>query len=289
MATPTRPCPYCGAAVLMNAPACNTCGRPMPPMQAGAPPAGGQPAKTMFGYAAPQIPQQQRPAQGAPQQPARPSQPGQPAGYPQQGFQPPPQQGFAPPPAAQPQPAQQPSPYGQPPAARLRSAAEQPSPYGQPQQPQQPQGYGQPQQPSPYGQPQQPQQPQGYGQPQQPAPYGQPQQPQQPQGFGQQPNRTVSRNSRKASVSRSRIRTVSRDSRRAAAVRTPVIRKRRIRTRSPTSITVGRWITSRRAFHSRRPARSSAIRSRCCAIQRCSERSCSSPASRSSRRSSCRS
>src|SRR5215470_14571034 len=62
MATPTRPCPYCGAAVLMNAPACGTCGRPMPPMQAGAP-GGQQPAKTMFGYAAPVVPgQQQRPA-----------------------------------------------------------------------------------------------------------------------------------------------------------------------------------------------------------------------------------
>src|ERR1700760_4529274 len=137
MATPTRPCPYCGAAVLMNAPACNTCGRPMPPMQAGAPPGGGAPAKTMFGYAAPQLPQQgQRPPAGAPA-PARPSQPGQPGGYPQQGFQPPPQQGFAPPPAAHPQhPAPQATPYGQP-------QQPQPNPYGQPQQPQ----------PNPYGQP----------------------------------------------------------------------------------------------------------------------------------------
>src|SRR4029453_11104680 len=66
MATPTRPCPYCGAAVLMNAPACGTCGRPMPPMQAGAPPGGAQPAKTMFGYAAPQIPAGARPAGGPP-------------------------------------------------------------------------------------------------------------------------------------------------------------------------------------------------------------------------------
>jgi hypothetical protein len=165
----------------------------MPPMQAGAPPAGGgQPAKTMFGYAAPQIPQQRPAGAQQPQpQPARPSQPGQPAGYPQQGFQPPPQQGFAPPPAAQPQPAQQPSPYGQPQQPQQPQGygqPQQPSPYGQPQQPQ---GYGQPQQPSPYGQPQQPQQPQGYGQPQQPQGYGQPQQPQaygqpqQPQGYGQ--------------------------------------------------------------------------------------------------------
>src|SRR5204863_7232236 len=116
MATPTRPCPYCGAAVLMNAPACGTCGRPMPPMQAGAP--GGapqQPAKTMFGYAAPQIPRpgvQPGPGQGfAPpqQQGFAPPQQGQPArpsphpsnmpggmqgGYPPPGGQPPQQQGF---------------------------------------------------------------------------------------------------------------------------------------------------------------------------------------------------
>src|SRR5262249_9589975 len=100
MATPTRPCPYCGAAVLMNAPACGTCGRPMPPMQAGAPP-GGQPAKTMFGYAAPVIPRAGQPGApgGAPG--ARPGAPQPPAGsgFPpaqQQGFQPPQQQGFAP-------------------------------------------------------------------------------------------------------------------------------------------------------------------------------------------------
>src|SRR5215212_3898066 len=99
MATPTRPCPYCGAAVLVNAPACGTCGRPMPPMQAGTP--GGQPAKTMFGYAAPVVPQQQqRPggAQPGPQgQGARPGQPQQPQQPPQSGFPPPQQQGFAPP------------------------------------------------------------------------------------------------------------------------------------------------------------------------------------------------
>ncbi len=155
----------------MNAPACGTCGRPMPPL-AGAPQGNPQPAKTMFGYAAPVIPQAGRatPAAGAPQG----------GGYPQQGFQPPPQQGFAPPPAAQ---APQPQ-YGQPPPQQ------QPQ-YGQP--PQQPQ-YGQPPQQPQYGQPpqQQPQQPQ-YQQPaaqpqyQQPAAqpqYGQP--PQQP-GFGQQP------------------------------------------------------------------------------------------------------
>lgn len=56
MATPTRPCPYCGAAVLMNASACGTCGRPMPPLAASAPPAPLGPTKTMFGYAAPSIP-----------------------------------------------------------------------------------------------------------------------------------------------------------------------------------------------------------------------------------------
>src|ERR1043165_5957934 len=93
MATPTRPCPYCGAAVLMNAPACGTCGRPMPPMQAGAPPAG-EPAKTMFGYAAAEIPQANSPGGGAPPpaagQPARPPQGGAPGG----GFQPPQQQCF---------------------------------------------------------------------------------------------------------------------------------------------------------------------------------------------------
>src|ERR1041384_3271620 len=117
MATPTRPCPYCGAAVLVNAPACGTCGRPMPPMQAGTP--GGQPAKTMFGYAAPVVPQpQQRPgaAPGAPQ-PARPSQPQAPGAMAQ---------------------SPQANPYGQP-------QQPQANPYGQPQQPQQQNPYGQPQ------------------------------------------------------------------------------------------------------------------------------------------------
>ena len=163
----------------------------------------------MFGYAAPQIPQAQRPggapapAPGPQQRPQSSTNPG--GGFPQQGFQPPQQQGFAPTPAAPAQPA-----YGQPQGA--------PPAYGQPQggqpgfgQPQQPPGFGQPQPPAygqpppqqqPYGQPQQPggigqpqapaygqppQQP-AYGQPQQPA-YGQPQQPaygqpQQP-GYGQ--------------------------------------------------------------------------------------------------------
>src|SRR5262249_9638504 len=114
MATPTRPCPYCGAAVLMNAPACGTCGRPMPPMAAGAP-GGGQPAKTMFGYAAPVIPGQQRGGGAQPAgQAARPQQPAQ-QGFPppqQQGFssQPAPQQGFGQQPSGMPQQA---NPYGQ--------------------------------------------------------------------------------------------------------------------------------------------------------------------------------
>src|SRR5262245_60336221 len=131
MATPTRPCPYCGAAVLMNAAACGTCGRPMPPMQAGAP--GGQPAKTMFGYAAPVVPGQQQPRPGGAQpggqqqRPAQP-QPGAQQGYPapqQQGFSPPQQQGYG---QQQPgMPQQQANPYGQQP--------QQANPYGQ--QPQQ--------------------------------------------------------------------------------------------------------------------------------------------------------
>ncbi|MEO9184574.1 MAG: hypothetical protein ABI467_13845 [Kofleriaceae bacterium] len=133
-------------------------------MQAGAPPGGPAPAKTMFGYAAPQIPQAQHPAPapvpGAQPRPASNTNPG--GGFPQQGFQPPQQQGFAPQPTAPTQP-----PYGQPQGG-------QPG-YGQPPAP----GFGQPQQPPAYGQP--PQQP-GYGQP--PAPgFGQPQ----PPAYGQPP------------------------------------------------------------------------------------------------------
>lgn len=62
MATPMRPCPYCGAAVLLNATACGTCGRPMPPLAADAPPTPQAPMKTMFGYAAPALPQPHRAA-----------------------------------------------------------------------------------------------------------------------------------------------------------------------------------------------------------------------------------
>src|SRR6185436_1663242 len=131
MATPTRPCPYCGAAVLMNAPACNTCGRPMPPAQAGAP-GPGQPAKTMFGHAAPQLPQQMRPpGPGQPGQPGQPARPGAPQGFQppqQQGFQPPQQQGFAQPSPGYPQGMGQPGQMpGQPPQQRQQN------PYGAPQ------------------------------------------------------------------------------------------------------------------------------------------------------------
>src|ERR1051325_2622794 len=135
MATPPRPCPYCGAAVLTNAPACGTCGRPMPPMQAGAP-GGSQPAKTMFGYAAPVVPGQQRVGGAQPAaQPQRPAQPQAPQpGYGQQA----PQQGYGQQPAAPQQPAnpysqqpQQANPYGQQPQPQA-------NPYGQqPQMPQQ--------------------------------------------------------------------------------------------------------------------------------------------------------
>ena len=137
----------------------------------------------MFGYAAPQIPQAQRPGGApapAPAQPQRPQSSTNPgAGYPQQGFQPPQQQGFAPPqPAA---PAAPPA-YGQPQGGQPGYGQPQGGPPGFGQPPQQ-QGFGQPQQPA-YGQP--PQQQGGFGQPQQPA-YGQPQQPaygQPQQGFG---------------------------------------------------------------------------------------------------------
>jgi len=108
MATPTRPCPYCGAAVLMNAAACGTCGRPMPAAP-GAPPAGGGgAAKTMFGYAAPVLKPGQPPVTSQPPGPASappgpgPRQPGGPLGGPPGahppggGFQPPQQGGFAP-------------------------------------------------------------------------------------------------------------------------------------------------------------------------------------------------
>ncbi len=207
MATPTRPCPYCGAAVLTTSPHCGNCGRPVPPAPQG--PGQAAPAKTIFGYSAPRTP-------GAPATPpgARPPTPaaGSPAGLPgpqrQQphaqpapGYQPPQQ----PPPAAPPGYGQ-PQSLGsqQPPAAAppgYGAPQQSPPSYGQPpaQQPPAPQQYGQPQQPAGYGQqPQRPAPQQGYGQPpaQQPPPqqgYGQPaaQPPQQPppqqQGYGQPP------------------------------------------------------------------------------------------------------
>ena len=159
----------------------------MPPMQQGNP--GAQPAKTMFGVAAPMVPGR-GPAPAGPQQPGRPGTPPQQGGFAppqQQGFgQPPPQQGFGQPqqpgyPPAGPQPGQPPGAYGQPPPQQ----GQQNPAYGQPQPA--PGGFGQPQpqQPNPYGQPQQ--QPGGYGQPPQQAnPYGQPQQPA-PGGYGQPP------------------------------------------------------------------------------------------------------
>jgi len=154
----------------------------------------------MFGYAAPQIPQAQRPGGAAtpasqPQRPGSSTNPG--GGFPQQGFQPPQQQGFAPQPAApvhgQP-PQGGPPGYGQPPGGQPGfGQPQQPPGYGQPQQPP---GYGQPQQPQ-YGQPPaqqpgygQPQPPPGYGQPQPPPGYGQPQQPYgsaPPPAYGQAP------------------------------------------------------------------------------------------------------
>jgi hypothetical protein len=166
----------------------------MPPMQAGAPGGAPQPAKTMFGYAAPQVPRPgtgpAQPGQGfaPPQQqgfgqqpgarPGQTNQPGfgqQPAGYPPGQPQ---QPGYPPQPG---QPPQQANPYGQPPQPG-GFGGQPPNPYGQPQQP--PNPYGQPQQPGGFGgQPQQP--PNPYGQPQQPPnPYGQPPP---PQGFGGQP------------------------------------------------------------------------------------------------------
>jgi hypothetical protein len=160
MATPTRPCPYCGAAVLSTAPACGTCGRPMPPTQQQQGGGGAPPAKTMFGYAAPIA---------------------KPGGMQGPQFSPPQQQGFAPQPSApamQPPPAAQPA-YGQPQAQQPAYGQPQAQPYGQPQA----QPYGQPQA-QPYGQPQEaPAAQPAYGQPQ--GGYQDPyQQQQQPQGYG---------------------------------------------------------------------------------------------------------
>jgi hypothetical protein len=160
-------------------------------MQAGGAP-GGQPAKTMFGYAAPVVPQ--RPAGAQPGQPGQAGQPGQPgpAGQPARPSQPQ-QPGFPPQQQGYPQQPQQPAnPYGQQPQQAANPYGQQPqqpvNPYGQqPQQPANPYGQ-QPQQANPYGQqPQQAANP--YGQPQQAAnPYGQPQQPANPYGQPQAQN-----------------------------------------------------------------------------------------------------
>lgn len=124
MATPTRPCPYCGAAVLMNATACGTCGRPMPPLASSSPPAPLGPTKTMFGYAAPSIPLPHRVPRvhgttappgtaGIPQQPPVPEAPPQSFGSPAEQanpyVQPPPPVHAAPPPEHPPASPQIPS------------------------------------------------------------------------------------------------------------------------------------------------------------------------------------
>ena len=191
----------------------------MPPVQAGVP-NNPQPAKTMFGYAAPQIPgQPPRPGQPAPA-PA-PGQPPRP-GAPQQGFAPPQQQGFPPPQQGGPSYGAPPQQGGFPPqqggfpppqqggfapppqhggfAPPPQQGGFAPPPpqqggYPPPQQggfapPQQQGGFPPPQQggfappQQQYGQP--PQQPGGpaYGAPPQPQPYGQPPQ---PQPYGQPP------------------------------------------------------------------------------------------------------
>jgi hypothetical protein len=155
MATPTRPCPFCGQQVLVTAAHCGFCGRPLPAAQGApaAPPAAGGPAKTIMGYALPPNFAQQQPPGARPPQPQGPPQPAGPP--PQQyGQQPPPPQAFG---GAPPQ-----QPYGQPPPQGYGAPPQQP--YGQPP----PQQYGGPP-PQQYGQP-----PQGYGAPPQ-QPYAQPQ------------------------------------------------------------------------------------------------------------------
>jgi hypothetical protein len=145
----------------------------MPAMQGSAPPAG-QPAKTMFGYAAPVVPgQPPRPGAVPGQQPGQAPRPGQP------------QAPQAANPYGQPQTPQAQNPYGQPQAPQAAN------PYGQPQAPQAQNPYGQPQAPqaqNPYGQPQAPQVQNPYGQPQAPQaqnPYGQPQAAQAQNPYGQ--------------------------------------------------------------------------------------------------------
>ena len=183
MATPTRPCPYCGAAVLTTSPHCGNCGRPVPPAPQG--PGQAAPAKTIFGYSAPRTP-----GAGAPAPAARPPTPaaGSPAGLPGPQRQ---QPASAPPGFGQPPPSAPPS-YGQqqpPPSYGQSPPAAAPPSYGAPQQPQRPApgGYGQPQQPPQPPQP--PPQQQGYGAPPQQQGYGAPPQqpPPQQQGYGAPP------------------------------------------------------------------------------------------------------
>jgi hypothetical protein len=194
MATPTRPCPYCGAAVLTTSPHCGNCGRPVPPAQVA--PGQTQPAKTIFGYQAPRAPGQTGPQPGA----ATPRQTtpatGQPAHGGSAGLPGPQRHPSSPAPGYGQQPQAQPA-YGQP--QSQPGYGQQQGQTGQAQQPAQP-GYGQPQAQPGYGQ--QPAQPAygqqqaqpGYGQPgqqqgygQQPAQPGYGQQPGQQQGYGQQP------------------------------------------------------------------------------------------------------
>jgi hypothetical protein len=142
----------------------------------------------MFGYAAPQIPQAQRPGGAAPvpapggaPRPGSTTNPGGSYGQPQ-GFQPPQQQGFGGQPTGSAQPPYQ-APHGPAPAPVHQGYGQPPQAAGYPP-PAGPQGYGAPPPqgyPPPAAQPGYPP-PQGFGQPQpQPQPYGQPQ----PQPYGQ--------------------------------------------------------------------------------------------------------
>ncbi|HUH05837.1 MAG TPA: hypothetical protein VML75_27800 [Kofleriaceae bacterium] len=222
MVSPGKSCPYCGTGLAATAAQCTACGRPLPSTPGAA---GGGPAKTMFGYVAPKLPQAGAPPAAAPpQQQAPPPQAppqqqggfgGPPPGGPQQG-------GFGgPPPGQQPQggfggaPPQPQGGFGGPPPGQPGqgqfggaaaggggqfggAAAQPPGGYGGPPQQQPPGGYGGPPQQQPPGgyggppqqgqiQPQMPPQMQPQMQPQ--GGYGgPPPQQQQPQGgYGAQP------------------------------------------------------------------------------------------------------
>jgi hypothetical protein len=179
MATPTRPCPHCGAAVLATARHCTSCGKPAT-VAAPEP----SPQKTIFGYQAPVS----RPnsSSGGYQNPPAPAQPPAPAAQqpPPSHLQPPKPFGNQPPSPSYPPPGygQSPPPgYGQSPPHGYGQAP--PHGYGQA-----PPGYAQPPQP---GYPQSPP-PSGWGQPPQPGYAQQPPQPGYPQqpaqaGWGQHP------------------------------------------------------------------------------------------------------